>query len=168
MDCVLLRHGIASPVGEAGVHRDRDRPLSAVGRARTRAAAQGLARLLDGSVGLLSSPYRRAWETAEIVADVLALAEGPVASEALALGGDFAALLGETVWRDGASAVICVGHEPSLSATASWLLTGQADVDVEFKKAAALTIGFIGRPRPGGGRLRWLVPPRVLRALGGH
>lgn len=45
MHVYIVRHGIALDVGEQGVLTDAKRPLSEEGREKTRAAAEGFARL---------------------------------------------------------------------------------------------------------------------------
>ena len=61
-----------------------------------------------------------------------------------------------------------VGHLPDLGALASELVAGHPHADVEFRKAAVCGLGFDGAPARGRARLEWLLPPKVLRALGGR
>src|ERR1035438_8012192 len=70
MQIYLLRHGIADDPKPG--HPDSDRALTAEGRDKLRRVLKR-ARTADLSPGLiLSSPYRRALETAAIAAEVLA------------------------------------------------------------------------------------------------
>ncbi|MGE0191365.1 MAG: histidine phosphatase family protein [Planctomycetota bacterium] len=161
---VLVRHGIASPVGVEGARSDAERGLSPEGIERTREAARGLATLFDEPPAVVTSPLRRAEETAAIVAQALHAAP-PSTSQALALGGPYEEILADPALRQASGSVVLVGHQPSLAALASWLLTGQPDLRIELKKAAALAIGYPGVPRRGGGTLSWSLPPRVLRRL---
>src|SRR5581483_8697755 len=62
MRLLVIRHSTASPQG-TGVP-DSDRRLTPDGEARFRAAARGLARLVTAPDVLLTSPVRRARETA--------------------------------------------------------------------------------------------------------
>src|SRR5690606_30458577 len=66
---VLLRHGIAQDRVEGGV--DADRRLTPRGLRRTREAVQGLRALGVAPRVVLSSPYRRARETAELAIEAL-------------------------------------------------------------------------------------------------
>jgi broad specificity phosphatase PhoE len=71
IELYLMRHGIAADLGDAGVLKDEDRPLTLEGRAKMRQAAEGI-----GEFGLklnliLTSPLLRARQTAEVVAEVL-------------------------------------------------------------------------------------------------
>ena len=63
-----MRHAIAVDPGEPGIETDEVRPLSSKGIKRTRKAARGLKRLAVPFDALLTSPLRRARQTADIVA----------------------------------------------------------------------------------------------------
>jgi phosphohistidine phosphatase len=160
MKLILVRHGVA----EHSASSDRDRALSSEGRKRTKRAADGLARMVDGKARIFSSPFVRATETAKIVADALEPHPKIKTLDSLALGVDDRSVL-KKVHDDDHETVILVGHEPNLSSLASWLLVGNGDLSTLFKKSAALCIGFGGRPDLGKGRLEWFLPPRVLRHL---
>lgn len=160
MKLILVRHGIA----ETSASSDRERALTSEGRGRTRRAAQGLARMVDGKTRILTSPYVRAVQTAKIIADALDPEPKVKEVEQLALGGEGAGLM-DLVGDGETATVILVGHEPNLGSIASWLLVGEDDLSIVFKKSAALCIGFGGKPGAGKGRLEWLLPPRVLRHL---
>lgn len=64
---VLMRHATASPLGRS----DRDRELTASGRTEAAAQAQWLLHNMDASTLVIHSPYRRAVQTASIVAETL-------------------------------------------------------------------------------------------------
>ena len=160
MKLILVRHGIA----ERSPSSDRERALSPDGRKRTRRAAQGLSRMVEGKARIFSSPYVRAVETAAILAEALDPRPKVAELDGLALGTVGEGVLDAVRGAD-ASTVILVGHEPSLGSLASWFLVGNADVRALFKKSSAMCIGFGGRPGPGKGRLEWFLPPRVLRHL---
>ena len=115
-----------------------------------RQAARGVAALTRGLERVLTSPFLRARQTAEIVADALgcAVEESPH----LALGGDPALAL-KALGK--AEAVLLVGHEPGLSA-----LVGSGSGRIEFRK------GALARFDLPPGRLVWLLTSRQLRILG--
>ncbi len=122
MDLYLLRHAEA---GEAP--RDEDRELTVHGHAEARAVALGIIWLDLGLTSILSSPLPRATQTAQPLAEALALPL--VTVEALAPGrgpADAVALLAGHGDR-----VLLVGHEPQLSGIVSLLTGGQ----VRMRKA---------------------------------
>src|SRR5712675_3745176 len=73
MNLYLLRHGIAVDPGTAGFELDADRPLTAKGERKLHLVADAMERLGLTFDLILSSPYRRASATAEIIAGVLDL-----------------------------------------------------------------------------------------------
>ncbi len=67
MRLLIVRHAIAVAAGMPGIP-DAERPLTPAGAKKFRAAAKGLAAILDPPDVLLASPLLRARQTAEIAA----------------------------------------------------------------------------------------------------
>jgi phosphohistidine phosphatase len=157
----LLRHGIAVPPGTPGI-ADEDRALTPSGRRRTRQVARGLEALGLDVERIVTSPLRRARETAEIAAEALGREEALEENEAL--GADRSAE-SVAVWLGARSeaSLLLVGHNPWISDLVGLLCTGSPRGSIELRKAgvAALT----GRME-GGYSLDWLARPRLLRRLG--
>ncbi|HET7341776.1 MAG TPA: histidine phosphatase family protein [Methylomirabilota bacterium] len=161
MKLLLIRHAIAMPSGTPGL-ADDDRPLTSRGRARFRAAARGLARVLEPPDVLLTSPLPRARATAEIAARAFGRVE-PVDERVLA-HGDVDAILA-LLGRQRAGTVALVGHEPALSLLLARLLGSRLGERFAFKKGGAALVDLPGGPAAGG-RLIWFLKPRILRTLG--
>jgi phosphohistidine phosphatase len=125
MKLFLMRHAEAETSGTE-MKQDADRRLTEGGRLQARVAANKLKEKLAGSdeeIGqVITSPYVRAVETADIVATVLGL-DGKVAQEKeLAPGADLAKVKRiEDEYRDSGN-LLLVGHEPDLGMIASQLL----------------------------------------------
>jgi phosphohistidine phosphatase len=167
MDLYLVRHGAAADPGDPQWPDDRDRPLTPQGVKRFRLEARGLAVLGAAVQVMLSSPYRRAWRTAELLAE-----DGrwpaPVECAALEPGRPPAEVLAELQAYNGSSAVALVGHEPSMHQLASYLLTSDTEhAAIEFRKGSVARLELADGLRPGSAMLRWLLAPKVLRAIGG-
>lgn len=161
MQVCLVRHAIAVERGATGVPDDA-RPLTARGRKRMEQAAAGLAILVRPDL-VLSSPLLRAVQTAEILVAAFGL-RGFIRSDTLA-DGDNDRLFTE-IAKTAARMAVAVGHEPYMSGTLSYALTGQVGtINSEFKKGGAALISFETRPRAAAGTLEWLLPPGALRAL---
>jgi phosphohistidine phosphatase len=161
MRLIIIRHAVAVPRGTPGIP-DEERPLTPEGEARFREAARGLAALVDRPDALLTSPWRRAKQTAAIAAAAWGRVE-PSETPALA-GGSFeaqAAVL-DRLPRD--STVAVVGHEPHLSELLARLLGSREDERLAFKKGGAALVDVPGRLAEGG-QLVWFLPPKVLRRL---
>ena len=157
----LVRHGLAGQFGE--YDDDSVRPLTEEGVKKTTKVAQ---RLRDFGIQfdrLFTSPYERAYQTAQILQSVgLGESIEPVAD--LKPNGDDTAILGSlTKLRREGLRVAIVGHEPNLSRLAANLIFGQSSEALTLKKA-----GVIGLTAPivgdlvGQCQLFWLVPPRLL------
>jgi phosphohistidine phosphatase SixA len=111
---------------------------------------------------VLSSPWARAWRTAELLAKEAGWPE-PVASEALESGRAPAEVLQALQPHIGAKSVALVGHEPSLHELASYLLT--ADIlhaSIEMRKGGVARLELDAALRPGTATLKWLLPPKIL------
>jgi phosphohistidine phosphatase len=167
MDLYLVRHGVAYDPDPAQWPDDNDRPLTPDGEKRLRRAARGLRQIVPSVSVVLSSPWARAWRTAELLQKE-AHWPAPVACPALESGRSPAEALQALQPFIGSSAVVLVGHEPNMHELASYLLTADTHhAQIEFRKggAAYLELGE-GAPRPGAARLVWLLTPKVLRAAG--
>lgn len=166
MDLYLVRHAVAFKRDSACWPNDADRPLTPDGEEEFVPLARSLGDLVPGVEALLSSPYARAWRTAEILADET---PWPVPGVFPALEPDVSprkvfAALGT---YEGLGSLALVGHRPSLHALAAYLLTGSEDgLNIGLKKGGAACLRFDGAPEPGGAKLRWLLTPKVLRPGG--
>jgi phosphohistidine phosphatase len=167
MMLLLIRHG---PAGDREAWRalgkdDFLRPLTVDGRARTRAAAKGLARLVDRPQALASSPLARALQTADHVARAFGV-EAAEELHAILPVGDPAEVMPWLRARAKLELVALVGHEPQLGRLASWLLAGRMVPFLQLKKGGACLLDLGARPRPGGASLLWMLAPAQLRRLG--
>lgn len=161
MQLLIVRHAIAVDRGTPGIP-DEERPLTPEGEEKFGGAARGLARLVDRPDALLTSPLRRAKQTAAIAAAAWGRIE-PRETPALA-GGSFeeqAAVL--DAWP-GDATVAVVGHEPHVSDLLARLLGSRHEDRLAFKKGGAALVDVPGR-LAGGGSLVWFLPPKVLRRL---
>jgi phosphohistidine phosphatase len=156
----LVRHGIAEDPGPSTGFRDEPRRLTPRGIERMRAAAAGIAALGLSPEVVLSSPLRRCAETATIISDRLAVPVRTV--EALRPGARAEGLLDVLAEYPDAGSVLACGHQPDMSLVLADLIGGGM---AEFRKGT-LALVDVHRPRPGGGVLVGLHPPRVLRRLG--
>lgn len=145
---------------------DSLRPLTPEGEGAFRRSTSGLALLAPRVDALLSSPFERAWRTAEILAELDGWPD-PEPSTPLepTLPPEKAA--SALAAYEGADLLAVVGHRPCLHELASYLLTGEAGgAEITIKKGGVLCVRFDGAPAPGAGQLRWLATPKILRALG--
>jgi phosphohistidine phosphatase len=164
MNLYLVRHADALPVGEQGVTADADRPLSERGRQQAHLLAQGLKRLGVAVDQVLTSPLRRAVETAEELARTLQSSRlGVVNCEALGPGTSPKKLAKHLLKVEGEN-IMLVGHEPGLSRCTAWLI-GDKDARLEFSKGGAACVLCDVLPQKKAGTLQWLFTSKWLKAL---
>ena len=165
MNLFLLRHAKACPRGPR-YRPDSKRPLSREGEKAMREVAAGIRRLEPSFDVILSSPYARAWRTAEILAEACD-SKVPFASQHLAADADPAEIIEEILENFSAlENIVLVGHEPFLSGLVSILLTGDPGLAMDFKKAGMCKL-TTDNLRPGRcATLAWLLTPRQLGRLG--
>ena len=107
---------------------------------------------------MITSPKLRATQTAEIVAEVLGIAV--IEDDRLAGSLDLATV--EAVLRDAGDPdrPMLVGHDPDFSELVASL---SAAAGIPMRKGALARIELDRPLRPGGGTLRWLLPPDALK-----
>lgn len=114
MDLILWRHAEASEAAEGQL--DRDRALTPRGEKQAARMAAWLDRQLPEGVRVLSSPARRCEQTAKALArKYRLLAE-------LAPGASVLDLLGVAGWPTSKTAVLIVGHQPTLGQAVAHLM----------------------------------------------
>jgi phosphohistidine phosphatase len=163
VELYLVRHAAAAQRDPDRWPDDSERPLTPEGEQEFRLAVRGLARVVPRVDAILSSPFQRAWRTAEILSE-LDFWPAPVPTPVLepTLPPEKATLALE----DRAGSVAVVGHRPGLHEFAAYLLTGRADgLEIELEKGGVARIGFDAAPSPGTGKLRWVLTPDVLHAI---
>ena len=166
MQVHLLRHAIAEPRDPERWADDARRPLTREGRVRMARAARGLRALGVRYDLVLTSPFVRARQTAEVVLPVFRPRPPVRILKPLASGGGTGGVFAALGTIPPSSTVLLVGHEPDLSRLAgAMILEQRADLPIEFKKGGLCRIDFEGTPRPGNGRLVLHLTPKILRRL---
>lgn len=164
MDVFIVRHAIAEVRDADRWPDDADRPLSREGEQRFRSAARGLRRLVPRVEVVLSSPYVRAWRTAEVLREEAGWPAPERCDELAAFPPDSVV----EVLREHAEhrSVALIGHNPHLSLLASLLVAGNdRALQVEVKKGGTVRLALDAEPAPGAALLRWSVSPKILRLL---
>ena len=165
MDLYLVRHAIAFNPDDSQWPDDSQRPLTPDGEKRFKQAARGLGRLVRSVDVVLSSPFVRAWRTAELLEKDAGWPK-PTRCEALEAGRTPAEVLQALQPFTSSAAVALIGHEPSMHELASYLLTADSGhVQLEFRKGGVARLELTDSLRPGAARLRWLLQPKVMRAI---
>ena len=159
MQLYLLRHGIAEENSNSG--NDADRALTPEGRRKLR---QVLKAASDAGVQpalILTSPLKRALQTAEIAQTVLKCKNKLLHSKVLAPGSTTEQVWDEIRLHRDASSLMLVGHNPLFTDLAAYLL-GSREIQIDFKKGALLRIDVERFPAEPKGLLRWYFTPRLV------
>lgn len=163
MQLYILRHAIAVERGTAGYARDSERPLTDKGASKMRRIARGMQSLGLSFELVISSPYTRARQTAEILVDVYDMKDRLVFSGHLAAEASARDIVEEIDARYSRHrSLVLVGHEPYLSGLISTLVSGDDGLSITLKKGG-LCLLDIGTLRYGRcATLEWLLTPRQL------
>jgi phosphohistidine phosphatase len=137
MNLYLLRHGIAVDPSAPDFAKDAERPLTPKGRRRLLQIAKAMGVLKISLDVILSSPYVRAKQTAEIVAKELKRRKKLKFSDELTPGGNPKSLIQQlNDLRPQPKNILLVGHEPYLSKLIALLTAGNTSMEIDLKKGS--------------------------------
>jgi phosphohistidine phosphatase len=158
MQIYLLRHGLADDAKSG--QPDSERPLTGEGREKLRRVLKRARSAdLDPS-SILSSPYRRAMETAGVAAEVLGYTGEIVRTRALVPEASPFDAWEEIRSRKSERAILLASHEPLMSAMVAFLLDSPA-LHVDMKKGALVRIDCERFGPKAAGALKWMLTPGV-------
>ena len=158
----VLRHGIADSSGE-------DPPLSGEGLLKMQAEARGMANLGFSFDRIVSSPLRRAHQTALAVADALAPQVDVEVSRILAPGCSLSRLIALFATCRTSGALLLVGHQPDMGGIAAGL--AGATTPFQLDRGGLCWIDLDCWPTAGhidsgpGATIRMLLPGGIVAAL---
>lgn len=154
MHLYLMRHGEAgSPIMGTD---DSLRPLTDEGTARLRTEATTLRAWKVKIDVILSSPFTRARQTADIIAEAYGL---PVKDDKRLAAGEFdLAALGDLLVEYADERLLVTGHEPDFSTVLSDLVGGGR---FEFAKGGLARVE-INNPHLAVGTLQWFITPALM------
>ena len=153
----FVRHGEYVDLTAANGSPDADNPLSDIGIANLRHEAETLTAWQLPFDTLLSSPFLRARQTADILSDVLNI---PVLEEVLLTRTEFGVeQLGKILAKyPAARHLLLVGHEPDFSTVVA-AITGGA---IQLQRGGVAKVSLISQ-NPWQAELVWLVTPQIWR-----
>ena len=112
---------------------------------------------------IVTSPFVRSRQTAEIIAGGLDPHPHIATAESLVPGGTVAAVLSDLEKHAKRERIALVGHEPGMGELAARLIGSRHPIP--FKKGAVCRIDVEGLPAAGPGDLRWFLTPKIMRAM---
>jgi len=144
----------------ANQKKDEQRPLDDDGILQARYVGRLLANLDVQVEQIISSPLKRARQTASLVANELAFETAVQMEDALRPDAEFAQFQAMLAHYKKYESIMVVGHNPSLTEfLIKSMSTGATQID--FKKGAVAKVEMNGRT----GSMQWLVTPRIARTL---
>lgn len=160
MQIFFLRHANA---GEPKLNpaKDEKRPLDKLGIEQSHDVGRALAALNITVDAIISSPLKRATQTAAVVANEIDHEDKVITDNALRPGAtyeQFQELLRGYSRKD---AIMVVGHNPTMTEFLNKLI-GAAPRSVEVKKGSIARVEKEGRK---GAVLKWCFPPKVVRSI---
>ena len=156
----LMRHANAGmPRGNPAL--DAKRSLIKEGKEQCMLMARVLSALKVQVDVVVSSPLKRALQTAQFVGTEIGYDAKVEISPALGLNADFGTfqeMLAKYADREG---VLVVGHNPNLFQFLGRMITGNGGAAIRMRKGSIARVDMDRHPP----LLRWLVDPRMARAL---
>jgi phosphohistidine phosphatase len=158
---LLVRHAHAGDRDPDRWPDDRDRPLTDKGRKVQRRVSRALGEQQLAATLVLTSPWTRALQTAEILVSELGLPHPPIPSAALAAPPELSRLA-DDIGEPGSDAIVAlVGHSPWIEELAALLLTGQpTGLRLDYPKSGVMGID-LAKPAAGAGELRFFLRPKM-------
>jgi len=170
LDLYLLRHGDSGKrMAVAAGGNTCDVPLTIVGREEIAIIARSVKALNLRFSAIVTSPLKRAVQTAKIIAKVLAIENRISVWNDLVPEGHQAKLYNRLNQYTRDSSVLMIGHEPYLSNIMYDMIFQKNRVNqlgrISLKKAGLAKIRVISLTPNISGELRWLLTPRILKLL---
>ena len=164
MDLIILRHGEAGKSIESS-SADFERALTVSGTKEVEEVAEAMEKLKLGIGYVITSPLKRAKETAIIAARGLKKEDVLETWDELKPEGETQELYRRLSKLREDSVVLVVGHEPYLSGMIGELISGTKQARIILKKAGVAKVEVTALvPKPSG-ELRCLLTPRQMKKI---
>jgi len=155
MKIYLIRHAEAGQNSDLNPHDDRK--LTTRGIAILKASAENWKNYFTKIDMILSSPLKRAMQTAEIVKKTFEVKNTVVEEISLLNGGATEDLLNLAGSLD-LNELAMIGHQPDIGIHISRMI-GANELNCRIPTSTIAKISFDGNPTIGKGRLEFLIPP---------
>ena len=165
MELYFLRHGEAGTRVSAA--KDAERGITAAGKDELEEVAEGMLELGLKFDLVATSPLRRARETALLVNRAMKRKEEVEEWQELSPEGSKDAFYRRLGRLRSASTVLCVGHEPYLTAALGEIVGGGKGPGprILLRKAGLARVTVTRFTPKIGGELRWLLTPKLIRRM---
>ena len=155
MNIFLIRHGKAEPASPA--KKDIDRELTDEGKSIIKRSIGFWKNGIISFDFIITSPFKRAIQTAEIIAELMNYNNDLIIDSVLSPGGSTRSVIELAEVLNGGNIAV-VGHQPDMSFHISSLACN-SQVNLKFSPASIAKVSFKETPKPGKGILEFLLPP---------
>jgi phosphohistidine phosphatase len=166
MNLFILRHGLAVDRSTPGFKKDSDRPLTPKGKQRLWRVTEAMEEMELEFDAIVASPYLRASQTAEIIAEAFEIRKKLTFSEHLTPDGNPKLLLEQiSQLKPLPKDVLLVGHEPYLSQLIGLLVSGNTNSLIDLKKGALCKLEVETLRCGRCATLEWLLSPKQMMLM---
>lgn len=164
MELFILRHGEA---GQRSPSSDKIRPLTSAGKAEIFEIAKALKTIGLKFDLVVTSPLKRAYDTAMIVSDVFNIGSKVQVWNELAPEGKRSEVYRKISTIREEYSVLIVGHQPLLGEMVNEIIHKSKSSPCNFllKKGGVVRIRLLRKSNIPKGELKWLLSPRILRNI---
>jgi phosphohistidine phosphatase len=164
MDLFVLRHGEAGKTIPSG-SSDSKRPLTIAGEKEIVIISKVLRKMGVRLDVILTSPLKRARQTADIVAKEFKAQNKVRQMRELSPEGDRKALYQSLSSFKEGTTILLVGHSPHLSDMVGEIVSDDSSLRLDLKKGGIVRIRITAAAPKLKGELRWLISPRLSRLI---
>jgi phosphohistidine phosphatase len=164
LDLFVLRHGDAGRKIAAG-STDAKRALTVAGQKEIEDISKSLKDLGIKINFVITSPLKRAQETATIVAKTLKVQSKMQEWNELTPEANRIKLYGKLSSYKQDASILIVGHNPYLSEMISEIISEDKNGHIDLKKGGVARIRITSSNPAFKGELKWLITPRLLKRL---
>jgi phosphohistidine phosphatase len=164
MELFILRHGEA---GQRSSSSDTTRPLTSAGKAEILEIAKALKTIGLKFDLVVTSPLKRAYDTAMLVSDVFNIGSKVQVWNELAPEGKRSEVYHKISTIREEYSVLIVGHQPLLGEMVNDIIHKSKSSPCNFllKKGGIVRIRLLRKSNVPKGELKWLLSPRILRNI---
>jgi phosphohistidine phosphatase len=160
MNLYIMRHANAG-LSRGNPILDAKRSLIKEGKEQCMLMGRVLSALTIQIDVIVSSPLKRALQTAQFVGTEIGYEGRIEISSALGLTADYSAFHQMVSGYGDREGVLVVGHNPTLFQFLGHLMTGSDDVNIRMRKGSIARVDMERHPP----LLRWLLDPRMARSI---
>ena len=165
MNIYLIRHTTAESTSH--LKKDRERELTDEGIKLLKESVTTWKNFVDGFDFIISSPFKRALHTAELIAEYYDYKDEIIKYSTLAPGSTANAIIQLAALFKG-ERIAFIGHQPDIGYQVSSLISN-SELSLKISPASIINISIDGSPKAGRGILKFFLPPvNIISTINTH